>query len=113
MSVEKVSIYVPSTSNVDEEILPSEFSQRVNLVGLLLSSVFGGATAVPGNGFWLSPGGQLVGEKVEIVTSLVLDRNALTNNYERIVTNARQWAKEWGQEALLVEYGGDALFIEP
>jgi hypothetical protein len=66
----KVSIYVPSTNNVNEAV---DNSTQVDYVMSKLSEMFGGATSAPAMGAWVSESGQLVKENVTIVYAFCTD----------------------------------------
>ena len=64
-----VAITVPSTNDVDEQISVLHHDAEVMEIIGQLSRLFGGATATPGEGGWISPSAGLVTEKVTIVES--------------------------------------------
>ena len=55
----KITVYVPATVSVDQEIDNAAYVERV---ARTLSACFGGATASPVRGYWVSDSGELVKE---------------------------------------------------
>lgn len=106
----KVSIYVPSTTDVnkvDNEGLQERF---VNLTIKEFSELFGGATATDAIGGWFSKEKGIVTERIKIVYAYCT-KDAFANAYGRILSLARQICIEMNQEAVTVEYNGKAAFI--
>ena len=71
-------------------------------VARVLAERFGGATALPGRGFWVSQTGDLVEDPTTYVFAACAEGVAL----EEAETMARAWAAAWGEEAVAVEVDG-------
>lgn len=106
----KVSVYVPSTTNVDNP--DHALSLRVtSKVAKRLSQYFGGATCTDGQGYYVADDGALIVESVHIVSSIVSD-DALLVHVDHIDRLARMVKRAMSQESVLVEYtAAQARFI--
>ena len=93
-----ISIYVPSTYAVDKTLTPAQYAVRVARVQKWVASQFGGFTATQGVGGWQASTGELVVERVTIVTTFTTDSNA----HETFCDKAQSYAKAWGQDAVTV-----------
>jgi hypothetical protein len=103
----KVSIYVPSTKNVDEAFDSSEYKNKVITK---LAQLFGGATASEAVGGWVCGNGSTVLEKVTIVYSFCKSEE-LTMHFNDIY-NICMWLKEeLKQEAVTLEINGQVKFV--
>lgn len=103
----KVTVYVPATVNVNEEI---DNSEQVARVARLLSECFGGATASPAQGFWVSDARELVKESTTMVFAYCTTEQA-EEYMEDIVRLCVTLKHEMGQEAIALEYNGGMYFI--
>lgn len=103
---EKISVYVPSTFNVDESI---DNSFYVNQVLKEFSEIFGGASAIDADGAWVSNKKGLVIEENKIIYSYT---DNLDNEKIDKVLNICQWLKEeMQQEAISLVINGNFYFI--
>lgn len=100
----KVSIFVPSTMDVDKRTDNSAF---VDYAATELSRLYGGATATTGSGFWLSDICGLVKEDVTIVFAYAADVGD-TEQIFRICDKIRDGMK---QEAVSCEIDGTFYLI--
>lgn len=102
-----VKLYVPSTYDVDQ---PIDNTPYVNRTLEKFSGIFGGATAIDGQGAWLSDEKKLVKEKVTIVYSFgeKLDRKTMN----QVVDYAKLLKEEMKQSAVSLEVDGKLYFIE-
>ena len=103
----KVSIYVPSTVNVDQRI---NNNKQVLSVIKELSLLFGGATSYKCMGGWVADNGEIVTERINIVYSFC-DKKSLQDNLSKVVNICQQIKKEMRQEAVTLEINGKATFI--
>ena len=103
----KITVYVPSTMDVDKEI---DNTAYVDKVARLLSESFGGATASPCNGYWVSDSGALVKEKTVAVYAYCTTEQA-EEYMDSIVEMCYSLKQEMGQEAVALEYNGGMYFI--
>ncbi len=105
----RVEVYVPGTTSVDRELTTEEHRSRVGAALQVLSSVFGGATALPAQGGWVTKQGKLVREPVTIVFSY-----APSLSIGQLQT-VRQFAlglkDELGQECVTVVVDGEMFLI--
>ena len=103
----KVTIYVPSTNNVN---VPVDNAEQVKKVIGELSEMFGGATASNALGGWVCGNGEVLLEKVTVVysfcTSTQLDEKA-----EQIIGICERLKKEMSQEAVTLEINGQCKFV--
>ena len=103
----KVSIYVPSTKNVNEKTDNTEYVR--DIIGTL-SDYFGGATASKAVGGWRSADGQIVIEDVTIVYAYCTDEQ-LQDHIHDILGICEQLKREMSQEAITLEINGQIKFI--
>lgn len=103
----KVSIYVPSTTNVSEQ---TDNTEQVRKVMSKLSEMFGGATASEAVGGWMSQTAGLVLEKVTIVYAFCKETD-LQNNIGEVLAICEDLKKEMQQEAISLEINGQLSFI--
>ena len=68
----KVTVYVPATININEEI---DNSKYVDKAATLLSDCFGGATSTDALGYWTSPTVGLVKEKTTMVFAYASEKD--------------------------------------
>lgn len=103
----KVTVYVPSTTDVNKEI---DNTLYVNSVAANLSTWFGGATSANVSGFWMSDTHGLVQEKTTTVYAYC-DENALQENLENLLTMCQKMKNDLVQESVGVEIDGEMYFI--
>ena len=103
----KVTIYVPATVNVTEQI---DNTQYVDRIASLLSKCFGGSTSTPALGYWLSSTQGLVKEKTTMIFSYCKDQD-LEEKIDVIITACEELKKELAQEAIAMEINGEMYFI--
>ena len=103
----KVSVYVPSTVNVNQRI---NNNKQVMAIIKQMSLLFGGATSHKCVGGWIADNGDIVTEKVNIVYSFC-DKKSLNNNLANVINICQQIKKEMKQEAVTLEINGKATFI--
>jgi len=103
----KVSIYVPSTVNVNEKV---DNSEQVKRTITELASMFGGATASKAVGGWVCESGETVLEEVTIVYSFCSSEQ-LQENFTAVYAIAERIKKEMSQEAVTLEVNGQVKFV--
>lgn len=103
----KVTVYVPSTVDVNK---PVDNSAQVERVAAALSGWFGGATSTPALGYWLSPASGLVAEKTVVVFAYAAEAD-LEAHIGDVVELAESLKVEMGQEAVAVEIDGEMYFV--
>ena len=103
----KVSIYVPSTVNVNQRI---NNKKQVLSIIKQMSLLFGGATSYKCTGGWIANNGDIITEQVNIVYSFC-DKKSLHNNLANVINICQQIKKDMKQEAVTLEINGKATFI--
>ena len=104
----KVSIYVPSTCDVDKSV---DNSKMVNYVHSQLCLLFGGATCAPAIGGWLSESGELIKERVTVVYAFATDKQMQEHLDSDVLPLCEKIKKDMGQEAVSLEVNGELYFI--
>lgn len=103
----KVIVYVPSTTNINEEI---DNTEHVNACASLLSNCFGGATSTQALGYWMSGTAGLVKEKTTMVFAYASEAD-LEKNIDTVVTFCETLKSELSQDAIALEINGEMYFI--
>ena len=103
----KVSVYVPSTVNVNKRI---DNKKQVMAIIKQMSLLFGGATSYECVGGWVADSGDIVTEQINIVYSFC-DKQSLHSNLANVINICQQIKKEMKQEAVTLEVNGKATFI--
>ena len=103
----KVTIYVPATVNVNQEI---DNTKHVDKIASLLSKCFGGSTSTPALGYWLSNTQGLVKERTTMVFAYCKDED-LQEKIDIIITECENLKTELKQEAIAVEINGEMYFV--
>ncbi len=103
----KVSIYVPSTVNVNEQ---TDNSAQVKRTITELAQMFGGATASKAVGGWVCGSGETVLEEVTIVYSFCSSAQ-LQENFTKVYAIAERIKNEMQQEAVTLEVNGQVKFV--
>jgi hypothetical protein len=106
----EVSVYVPSTQDVDKVVSKSEMKLRVEEVKKYLATLFGGFSSSSVEGGFLASDGKVVKENVERVVSFA-PKSEFNKNKEALVQKASEWAGKWGQEAIGLEHEGDLYYV--
>lgn len=106
----EISIYVPSTKDVDKNITAVELRARVKEVQKYLSTTFGGFSSAEKVGGYLSNKNSIITEKVIPVTSFA-SMQSFRENKRGLVNKISIWAKKWGQEAIGFEFEGDLYYV--
>ena len=86
----KVSIYVPSTVNVNQRI---NNNKQVLSIIKQMSLLFGGATSYKCTGGWVADNGEIVTEQVNIVYSFC-DKKSLQDNLPKVINICQQIKKD-------------------
>lgn len=103
----RFGIYVPATKNVNESIDNTE--EVIRVIGEL-SQLFGGATATPAIGGWVTESGETVVEKTTIVYSFCTSEQA-ADKFADVLNICERIKREYGQEAVTLEYNGQVKFV--
>ena len=103
----KITVYVPATVDASHQIDNAVYVDRV---ARLLSEAFGGATASPAQGFWVSQDSALIRENTTMVFAYCRTEDA-EKYMEDVVRLCVSLKHEMRQEAIAMEYNGDMYFI--
>lgn len=103
----KVTVIVPATVNINEEI---DNTPYVDKVASTMSECFGGATATQTLGFWQSPTAGLVKEKSTTVFAYCSETD-LQKNVDKVIELCEQLKVEMSQDAIALEINGEMYFI--
>lgn len=103
----KVTVIVPATININEEI---DNTPYVDDVAKLLSECFGGATATQTIGYWTSPTAGLVKEKSTTVFAYCSEAD-LQANIEKVIDKCIELKEAMAQDAIALEINGEMYFI--
>lgn len=104
----KVTVYVPATCGV---ATACDNTAQVEATARFLAERFGGATASPAVGYWLSDTVGLVAERTTVVFAFAAEADLL-EHAESVVEYCRTLCREMGQEAVALEVDGAMHFVE-
>lgn len=104
-----VKIYIPSTNGSDP-ISKEEHNKWVDDAMTHFSTMFGGATAVDGNGAWVDDKGNLIKETVTIVYSFAQKLN--NSKIDDVANYAKHIKEALHQSSVSVEVNGKMYFVE-
>lgn len=104
----QVKVYIPSTVDVDTKVDTREY---VKLAIKTLSDLFGGATATEALGGWTTKQGEVVTEKVTIVSSYCKKEQLEDGGLESVLKLAKKVKNELKQEAVSLEYDNKLYLI--
>lgn len=104
-----VAVIVPSTRGTDMPLPQAEYRKEVASTVAFLSGLFGGATAIPATGGWLS-GSDLVTEDVTVVVSFAKELS--DHDIQTVIAHASELKNRLRQEAVSVLVNGGLLFVE-
>lgn len=107
MLLKKVSIYVPSTVDVDKPVNNAEYVEKTCR---FLADNFGGCTAQKAQGSWIASDGKLVVEDVTICYAYC-DLISYVKSILSVQKFARELCREMTQEAISVEFNGKLAFV--
>lgn len=104
---QRVALYVPSTTDTDK---PTDNAAQVERVARAFCGWFGGATAQPSAGYWISDTAGLVREAVTIVYA-ACTADQLRDRLPDVLTLAQQIKTDMQQEAVSAEINGTLYII--
>lgn len=105
---DSVAVYVPSTWGVNKPLSSEVHKLFMELSVKALSERFGGATATPGYGGWVSREG-LVMEPVWIVRAYT--KSLTDSDLDFLYKHAEELKNRLQQEAVSVEVNGELNFV--
>lgn len=103
----RVAIYVPGTNGVNTA---ADNARYVKMAAATLSNLFGGATATPAIGYWMSDAAGLVEEKTTIVYAYA-GNEALEDKLGAVIEFCEGMKEELKQEAISLELDSALYFI--
>lgn len=106
----EISVYVPSTKDVDKQVTKPEMDHRTSEVTKYLADKFGGYTSMNTTGGYFDHKHKLVKEPVIKITSFSTEKD-FQRNKQNLLDQIRDWSKEWGQEAVGLEFEGDLYYV--
>lgn len=104
----KIAVYVPGTNGVNTA---ADNSEHVRRAAALLSDLFGGATATPAVGYWMSTAAGLVEEKTTVVYAYAAGLD-LERGLDAVIDFCDDMRRELHQEAVSLEIDGALYFVE-
>jgi len=107
----KVSVTVPSTVNVGQQASEIMVEAIVDQTLQTLSELFGGATAFPAKGAYVSEDGALIKEDVIVVEALCEKQDAHFQA-DQVMDLAAQICEVMSQECVLVQIDGVGHFVD-
>lgn len=103
----RVAIYVPGTNGVNTA---ADNARYVQMAAATLSNLFGGATATPAVGYWLSDAAGLVEEKTTVVYAYAAGAD-LERGLDSVIDFCADMRADLQQEAVSLEIDGALYFI--
>lgn len=105
-----VAVYIPSTRNTDKPLSSEEHRQLVLKAVKRLSLLFGGATAIPGEGGWYRrEDGRVVIEPITVVYAFAVDISphdaASIRRFCKVLKSILQ------QDAIAAQINGELFFL--
>ena len=109
MLTRRISLYVPSTQNKGQALPQGKHERLVSDVAEQFTSLFGGATCTPAEGYYKADNGELIRERITIVTSYH-DKETYTA-LALVIPIAQVIKTRYGQEAISIETEQGIEFI--
>ena len=103
----RVAIYVPGTNGVNTA---ADNARYVKMAAAALSNLFGGATATPAIGYWMSDAAGLVEEKTTVVYAYAAGAD-LERGLDVVIDFCADMRADLQQEAVSLEIDGSLYFI--
>lgn len=103
----KITLYIPATKNVDEEIDNNEYVEEA---AKLFSLLFGGSTSTPGLGYWMSSSAGLIKEKINLVFAYASEKD-LREKIDQVIDWCENLKRVLRQESIALEVNGEMYFI--
>ena len=103
----KLSIYVPSTCNVNQVI---DNTKQVEKTSCFLSKLFGGCTSINASGKWISDDKGLISENITICFAYCSTKDFLKYENE-IIDFLKTLCFEMSQECISVSFNNELFFI--
>lgn len=103
----RVAVYVPGTNGVNTA---ADNAHYVKMAAATLSNLFGGATATPAIGYWMSDAAGLVEEKTTVVYSYAAGAD-LERGLDVVIDFCADMRAELQQEAISLAIDDSMYFI--
>lgn len=103
----RVAVYVPGTNGVNTA---ADNARYVKMAAATLSNLFGGATATPAVGYWVSDAAGLVEEKTTVVYSYAAGAH-LERGLDVVIDFCADMRAELQQEAISLAIDDSMYFI--
>ena len=103
----RVAIYVPGTNGVNTA---ADNARYVQMAAATLSNLFGGATATPAVGYWVSDAAGLIEEKTTVVYAYAAGAD-LERGLDTVIDFCADMRAELHQEAISLELDNAIYFI--
>jgi hypothetical protein len=103
----KISVYIPSTNDVDKEIDNKEY---VDECVSIMSDLFGGATSTPCIGFWKSKEKGLVRERTTMAFAYCTDKD-LDTGINTVLDFCESMRDRLKQESVAIEINGELYLV--
>lgn len=103
----RVAVYVPGTNGVNTG---ADNARYVQMAAATLSNLFGGATATPAIGYWMSDAAGLVEEKTTIVYAYAAGA-ALERGLDVVIDFCADMRADLQQEAIALAIDDSMYFI--
>ena len=103
----RVAVYVPGTNGVNTA---ADNARYVQMAAATLSNLFGGATATPAIGYWMSDAAGLVEEKTTVVYAYAAGAD-LERGLDVVIDFCADMRGDLRQEAVSLEIDGSLYFI--
>ena len=103
----RVAVYVPGTDGVNTA---ADNARYVKMAAATLSNLFGGATATPAVGYWMSDAAGLVEEKTTVVYAYA-GNEALEDKLGAVIEFCEGMKEALKQEAISLELDSALYFI--
>jgi len=105
----ELTLYVPSTQGLSNEVSTAEKERRIEEAERKMSRIFGGTTEVSAVGRWYDDRKKFVKEDIGKITSFTTPKD-YTEGREKFEKYVRQIAKKYNQKSLTLEFEGDMFF---
>ena len=103
----KISIYIPSTLDIDK---PVDNAEQVEKTACFLSDLFGGCTSFDASGYWIDSNKKWIKENPVVVYAYTTEDKAQEAE-TKIIDFVQQLKQEMSQECISVEYCNRLYFV--
>jgi hypothetical protein len=107
----QMAVYVPSTKDKNVNVTKKEMDERVLEVKSFLANLFGGFNSVKVEGGFESSDKGLIEEDAVRVVAFA-NQEGFEVKFEKLVSQIKNWCREWSQESIGLEFENDLFYIE-